>query len=282
MNRWECDENDHMNVRFFLQKHWETLAAGNSSMAHDQEDILDAIRIHHLRFHQEARLATPLSGYFSVLPQSDGHLRLLTELRQSFTQEVLSTSIHELDMPDSGLPAGIASRTLDAHAAPRGVQSGTSKFTQVEYDDLQTRGFALIGTGRIDGSECDSNGRLMPYRYMGRLSDSMPHLWGAVHEKGVLDENEGGAVLEYRLEYFKGLRADDCYEIWSGLHGVGTKLQEFIHLVFNGSHELAMAAEAVGVRLDLNARKSKVLSPGVIEQMRKKVVDSSGLAELQN
>lgn len=27
VNRWECDENDHLNVRFFVEKHWQSLCA---------------------------------------------------------------------------------------------------------------------------------------------------------------------------------------------------------------------------------------------------------------
>ncbi|GIS19885.1 MAG: hypothetical protein CM15mP120_18010 [Pseudomonadota bacterium] len=33
VNRWECDENDHLNVRFCEQKLWQTLAGGCSNPA---------------------------------------------------------------------------------------------------------------------------------------------------------------------------------------------------------------------------------------------------------
>ena len=269
VNRWECDENDHMNVRFFLAKHWETL---NSQLG--QTDLLGAIRVHHLRFHQEARLAAPLSGYLGVVEAETGEQRYMTELRQSFTQDVMSTCLH--DFGHASLDGAIP---LPPYAGPRGVQDATSEFSRVAYEELAQRGFALIGLGSIGRNECDASGRLLPAHYMGRLSDSMPHLWGAVHESGVLDEDEGGAVLEYRLEYFAGLRFGERFEIWSGLRGVGEKLQEFVHLVFNGERQLALVAEAVGVRLDLVQRKSKVLPADVVALMQGQVVDRSDLTQ---
>lgn len=280
VNRWECDENDHMNVRFFLQKHWEALCSGTGA-----SELVSKVRSHHIRFHREVRIAAPISGYWETVSLASSEARYLTELRQSFTQEVMSTCLHQLEglLPqerpqDESLNEAVNDIPLVPEiAAPRGVPNGRSVFAEATYDSLQARGFRLIGVGRIEAYECDSNGRLLPYRYMGRLSDSMPHLWGAVHEGGVLDENEGGAVLEYRMEYFEGLKAEDGYEIWSGLRGVGAKVQEFVHLIFNRKRQLAMVAEAVGVRLDLIARKSKVLSPEVVSLMHDQVVDHSGL-----
>ena len=269
VNRWECDENDHMNVRFFLQKHWEALSAGLP-----ENDLSTRVRSHHIRFHREARIATPISGYLSAVALDSGRLCHLTELKQSFTQETMSTCLHELD----GIGA-VEQAELPSSAAPRGVQNRTSEFAQLGYGQLQQRGFALIGAGKIDSSECDLDGRLQPFRYMGRLSDSMPHLWGAIHQNGVLDDNEGGAVLEYRLEYFAGLTDGDRYEIWSGLRDVGEKVQEFVHLVFNQARELAMVAEAAGVRLDLIARKAKVLSPEVVKQMQTRTLDRTGIEQ---
>ena len=267
VNRWECDENDHMNVRFFLQKHWEALSAGMPD-----EEFTERVRSHHIRFHREARIATPISGYLSSVALNGCGARYLTELKQSFTQDVMSTCLHELDGIDA-----VEGAELSSLAAPRGVQNGTSEFATLDYGQLERRGFALIGAGKIDASECDHVGRLQPFRYMGRLSDSMPHLWGAIHQDGVLDDNEGGAVLEYRLEYFAGLRDGDRYEIWSGLRDVGEKVQEFVHLIFNQARELAMVAEAAGVRLDLVARKAKVLSPEIVEQMQARILDRSGI-----
>lgn len=268
VNRWECDENDHMNVRFFVKKHWEMLSA---YLADQPTAVvgceLEALRSQHLRFLKEARIATPLSGYVGLVTMPDGSSRYLTELRQSFTQEVMSTCLHDL-----GLVGETAENELSAHAAPRGLPDRMSEFAQTGLDEAAARGFSMIGKGALETGECDTQQRLLPHGYMGRLSDAMPHLWGAVHEEGVLDENEGGAVLEYRFQYMAGLKAGDTYQIWSGLKATGPKVQEFVHLMFNPGAELAVIAEAVGVRMDLIARKAKTLSEETQNQLRKHVI----------
>ncbi|NKB97611.1 MAG: hypothetical protein GKR90_03800 [Pseudomonadales bacterium] len=254
-----------MNVRFFLRKHWETLAG--ALLDRSEVELQSNKRVHHLRFLQEARIATPISGYIGVVEMPSGQRRYSTELRQSFTDEVLSACLHEV-----GPEPNVVTDTLADHNGPRGLADASSQYIGVAYGELSARGFVQIGAGRISASECSEVGVLSAHGFMGRLSDSMPHLWGAIHVGGVLDEAEGGAVLEYRLEYFNPLHAENSYEIWSGLRGVGPKRQEFIHLMFAEGGKLVLAAEAVGVRLDLIARKAKTLSEGVQSEMRSRIV----------
>ena len=75
VNRWECDENDHLNVRFCEQKLWQTLAGGLLQSGLVQENQIDDLPLRltgqHLRFQQESRIATPISGYFSVISVAD-------------------------------------------------------------------------------------------------------------------------------------------------------------------------------------------------------------------
>ena len=94
--------------------------------------------------------------------------------------------------------------------------------------------------------------------YMGRISDSMPHLWAPLGRE--LGGDEGGAVLEYRLAYHAPLRLGERFEVISGLAGVGPKVQRFVHVLLGDGGRLCASAEAVGVRMDLEARKSKTLS----------------------
>lgn len=272
VNRWECDENDHMNVRYFVKKHWEALSAYLwERSAANADRVLEDLRGQHLRFLKEARIATPLSGYAGNVVMPDGSSRYVTELRQSFTQEVMSTCLHDLGRADLGPRVA-----LSEHAAPRGLPDEASRFVQTRLEEASAQGFAIIGKGLLADEECNAQGQVLPHGYMGRLSDAMPHLWGAVHEQGVLDENEGGAVLEYRFQYRAGLKAGDTYQIWSGLKAAGPKIQEFVHLLFNSRAEIALLAQAVGVRMDLTARKTKTLSKQTQNQLRKHLITSPG------
>ena len=74
VNRWECDENDHMNVRYCVEKLYETFIAGlimtKNNCATEVKDSYPGIKRVHIRFQNEARLSAPLSGHFYGLSRS--------------------------------------------------------------------------------------------------------------------------------------------------------------------------------------------------------------------
>ena len=265
VNSWECDENDHLNVRFYVEKHWQTLCGALPQLDLQQQNPASALLVQHLRFLQESRLAAPLSGYAAIVDAGAG-VSVLTELRNTFTDEVLSACIHRFDASVS--PAGI---DLPEHARPRGVADADMPYVALALSDVGANGFRLIGQGVVQQAECGGDGHMAVHNYMGRISDSMPHLWGLLGARGSeLDPGEGGAVLEYRLRYHRPLAADETFVIHSGIAEVGAKVQRFAHLMFDaGSGALVLSAEAAGVRMDLNARKALTLSPERQAQMAK-------------
>ena len=56
VNRWECDENDHLNVRFCEEKLWQTLVSGLLQLGAitegDVDELPARIACQHLRFQQ--------------------------------------------------------------------------------------------------------------------------------------------------------------------------------------------------------------------------------------
>ena len=274
VNSWECDENDHLNVRFYVEKHWQTLVSGLPELAltpsKSGEDLIPQVAVQHIRFLQESRLAAPLSGYVGVVAVGAGHVDVLTELRQSFTDEPLSACVHRL----SGIQCAAPRHTLPSHAAPRGVADEDIPHTSLPMSAVEDFAFHTIGMGVIGADECTPQGLLGIHHYMGRISDSMPHLWGLLRaERGELNAGEGGAVLEYRLRYHQPLRLGQRFCVRSGVSSVSAKVQLFSHLIFNqDSGELCTSAQAAGVRMDLVERRAKVLSEEMQAHMRQRMI----------
>ena len=276
VNAWECDENNHLNVRFYLQRHWQTLLGGMSSLGFSVNELLPLLQNIHLRFLNESQIATPMSGYFGIVECDLNQLTVLTELRQSFTDEVLATCLHTLDWRDQAqVMADVAD--IPGHAAPRGVTEAELDASLIQKtfnpSELASYGFRQIGQGLVGADEVDDNCRLLVHHYMGRLSDAMPHLWGALHsEDGSMVEGQGGAVLEYRLNFYGALTLNEQFAIYSGVAGVSDKVQQFAHLVYSlDKHAIVLSAQAVGVRMDLKLRKAVVLDAKVkvrMEQMK--------------
>ncbi len=269
VNRWECDENDHMNVRFYSRKLSETLFGGirelGLSASSGFDDVIGSLASQHIRYLKEARVATPLEGYAAVIEPN----RLLTEIRESSSGDVLCAAVNTL----KGFEMK-ANHELPQYAAPRGLTDPDLQFSRSSIQRAKDLGFQTIGKGVIHQDECMKNGRLQLYHYMGRFSDSMPNLWGVLYAQATT-ETEGGAVVEYRMDYAHPLRAGDRYELVSGFRGAGAKTIHFAHLLFNSdTQQCCVASESIGMRMDLVHRKALEISSSLRKTLEQLAIGS--------
>ena len=272
VNRWECDENDHLNVRFCEHKLYQTLLSGLLARGCISSAELPGLpaKIHrqHIRFQSESRIAAPLGGYFGLLEGDDFHV--LVELRNEVTGLVACSMLCQFSDVDIAVQIeaaqtkasqgraaqGIVAADRVSHALPRGIQSDLG-LHNVGLEDALALGFRTIGAGVIEPEECSLAGWLMPHHCMGRISDSMPHLWGGVFPESEASEEQGGAVVEFRRTYDGVLAAGDAFQIVSGIVEVGPKVQSFAHLMFDlHTGKCRVNAQAVALRMDLRARKA--------------------------
>ena len=263
VNRWECDENDHLNVRFCEHKLYQTLLSGlliNGCIETTDVPLLPAkIQRQHIRFQAESRIAAPLGGYFGAVAGDE--FQALVELRNEVSGVVACSML--FTFADASIAAHLQEMAADAiapddfsHAWPRGIQQNLN-LHELTLEQALSLGFRTIGAGVIDADECSAQGQLLPHFCMGRISDSMPHLWGAVFPESQANEAEGGAVVEFRRTYDGILSVGEAFTIVSGIVAVGTKVQSFAHLIYNQrTGKCCVNAQAVALRMDLQARKA--------------------------
>ena len=143
------------------------------------------------------------------------------------------------------------------------------RFAGISITEAKKIGFRTIGKGVVHQDECMGNGHLQIHNYMGRFSDSMPNLWGVLYSEATT-ETEGGAVLEYRMDYARPLKSGDRYELVSGFREAGSKTIRFAHLLFDvDSQQCCVASESIGVRMDLVKRKAKAISATMKARLEK-------------
>jgi acyl-CoA thioester hydrolase len=276
VNSWECDENDHLNVRFYVAKHWQSLCAAAATLGlktvSDPDEYIGALRVQHIRFLQEARLATPLSGYVGIVAASELYLDILTEIRHSQTQQPLSTCVHRLQVEHAAVPAQMP---LPEYAQPRGIPPEDLSHTALSLAQARESGFFTVGMGLATSEDCTATQQLRVHHYMGRISDAMPHLWGQFVPDAASAEGleEGGAVLEYRLHYHRPLLLGDAFEIVSGVQDVSAKVQRFAHLLYHSvDGQICVSAQAAAVRMDLRARRAIALPEDRLALMREHLI----------
>lgn len=282
VNRWECDENDHMNVRFYVERHQQILQGGllmkGAADPARVQAMANSVHTHHLRFLAESRLSAPLSGYFGQVRLADGTLRVCTELRHSRTGQVLCSCLHSL--PDE-IEVDVPATPVESWQGSRGLADKDSIYDSQPVDNVEDIGFKLIGAGVVQEQETSAVSELHVHHYMGRISDAMPHLWA--HLRGdELDDgggDEGGAVLEYRLRYHGLLRAGDHFRVFGGCASLQGKVQKFVHLLFDAEGRLMVSAQTAGVRMNLTTRKAMTPDAATVARMQPLLLHDIGELE---
>lgn len=283
VNRWECDENDHLNVRFFMQKTMEALHIGLIELGlvpPDQRAHINSyVQSQHLRFLAEARVAAPISGFIGVLSVQSNQIRVLTELCHSSTNQVLMASIHELVLPtDNNQARRVSVVKCPAYAGSRGIADEASTYRNLSIEEALGKGFASTGHGVIQQDECE-DGELGWYQYMGRVSDSVPNLWAQVaplNDPVGSAETHGRAVLEYRLDFAGRLKQGHRFKTIAGITGMAGKTLQFTHLTFDLESNLCMlTSTAVSIILNLQTRKSEALSDQHLSALKPFLIQAS-------
>jgi acyl-CoA thioester hydrolase len=283
VNTWECDEMGHMNVRFYVARAMEGLAGlarllgmADAFTPHAEATLI--VREHHMRFLREAHAGAPLRMTGAVIDLGEDEATLVQALYHLHTGEPAASFITRVvhASPKTGRVFPWPRRTheavkalkaaLPAFAAPRSI-TGDPVRAVASMEKADALGIGCAARGTIMPQNLDVFGRMRAEEFIGRVSDGVPGLLGAVRA-AVIDAapqkvaRVGGAVLEYRLLYLDWPRAGDPIELRSGLSGVEDKTQRMVHWLLNPITGAAWgSAEAVAVNLDLDARKIIPIAP---------------------
>ena len=272
VNTWECDENGHLNVRFYVARAAEGLvglaaAMGMEGAFRSGADATLLIKEQHIRFLREARPGAALhmlAGVISIGPDEARVLQLLFhsrtgELAAAFQTVVAHVTSREgRTFPWSRRTLSLAetlTMAVPERAAARSVRLDpvVSGASLAQADRL---GLVRLGAGAFGAADVDVFGRMRPEMFIGRVSDGVPRLREVVGDAGDPPPNMGGAVVEYRLVHLDWPRAGDRFEIRSGLVGLVGNAQRIVHWMLDPVSGKAWgSAEAIAVRLDLAARR---------------------------
>jgi acyl-CoA thioester hydrolase len=277
VNSWECDENEHLNMRHYLAKANEGLPfllreIGLGPAALASMDARPRILAQHVRYLQEARAGEPLTIVAGVAEASAERLVSYAEVRHSGSGEVLATLLTRValaarrDGAPREIPGAAAMPRCEVppHGAPRGIPASEPPVV-LDRAALAPAGFVEIGRGTVRPQECDAHGELEVHEVAGRISDGVVNLW--VHHRSpeelrrLFDGTEGGALLELRMVHHAPLRIGTPFTIHSGYRAVTRKVVRVVHLVYDeASGACAASCDGVAISMDLRSRRAIELS----------------------
>jgi acyl-CoA thioester hydrolase len=294
VNTWECDDNGHLNVRFYVARAAEGLVGLASAMGmkgafRAGADATLLIKEQHIRFLREARPGAALHMLVGVVSIDGAEARVLQRLIHSRTGELAATfqtvithvtSREGRAFPWSARALALARGLLTAIPERAGARSVSlapvrcaASLAEADRMDL-----VRLGAGAFGAADVDSFGRMRPELFIGRVSDGVPRLREVLGDQGEPPAHVGGAVVEYRLVHLDWPRAGDRFEIRSGLAGIVGNAQRIVHWMLDPVSGRAWgSAEAIAVRLDLQARRMIPLDDAAREAAAAAIVPGLGL-----
>lgn len=276
-NTWDCDEMGHMNVRVYVEKIMEGIAAFAHTIEMPQafqegsQSTLIPVD-QHIRFIREVHPGRPLHMQGCVLDIGENDVLLYQELRHSDGRPAAAFRtrlVHARSKSAKPFAWNTRTRaalealigTAPADTAPRSIQPDGACLAPeaATLETVKTANAPLTGMGAVTPSQCDLNGRMRTEWFMGRISDSVPNLlyeWRTQVAAAAGDKKMGAAVLEYRMIYRNWPRAGDLYQAYSSLARAEEKFHTLVHWLVNPATGKAwLTSEAVAVTFDLQERK---------------------------
>ena len=254
VNPWECDENEHMNARFYADRFQQ--AAANFSIAAGIVHPNNWKQRLGLRFYCEAQAKQQLlveSATLAGYPHSRvvGH-RLL----DASSGKLLATAIDQ--SPWQSNKQSIPSRAFDPRFDYSGENPNTISAPETEQDALANGGFSS-GSITIGPVDVDAEGYCLNQVYVGLFSDGAATAWTTMGlNRNVLKFNRWGCmVVNLSMVILKPSQPGDVVKQISRIIKLRSRTVTMRHNQFNAETGEPIARSlATGMLVNLNTRRA--------------------------
>ncbi len=253
VNTWECDDNAHLNVQFYL-KRFDEAARLFSGMCGGRIDG-PLPRTRHVRFHAELHAGSTTRTRSAVIANGDFEGFGVHLMEDPVTGKLAASA---LDSPAGSLePAFSVDADAVQAAMPRGVE--TSPATPVSGREILAGGGLVAHRSIVAPADCDAAGGMLEQSYVGRFTDGAPHVWehAGVGIALLRARNLGRVALEMKITHHMAARPGDGLVLYSLPARSGGKTINLRHeLVRFGDEAPVVTGEVVAIVLDLSTRKT--------------------------
>lgn len=282
VNAWQCDENDHLNVKFYVGFADDAGAQLHAMMGGRSTEPGVLLR-DYVRFHREMRTADSVEVRSAPVALDNQQMTVCHEIRNADDDTVAATVLRTVSAGDvlSGKSwrapfqkrAGQRLAEMPGLARPRTITRGAA-LPVVPGNPTEVPTLVEIGRGRVAPADCDAAGEMTPQAQFGRFSDGAGFLWRSLgfDRAGMRQRNQGTAVLEMFCHYELAPRVGELYRVHSGLLNHTDRVLHLVHYLFDANDTLYAYAEAVGVLFDLQQRRIAPLSEQDRERLEQRRV----------
>ena len=261
-NRWECDENDHLNVQFYFSRFDEAdqqfrLISGLS------DTVAGARRVRHVRYHKELRTGELITVHSGIAFDGPHLLTVVHEMRNAGTGALSATAIDGYE-PSPSTVKSLRQRFADYQtpmppdATPRGLSASPASARPALDKLLQGNG-ALCFRGTVMPRHVSADGKADDQFALSCCTDGVPHVWerSPLTQAYLTQHNLGRVAIEMKLIWHSPLKSGDMLVVASGFTGSQNKTFGMRHHVFESrTSRLAATLDVVALTMDLEARRA--------------------------
>lgn len=278
-NSWECDENDHINIKSYARRFDDAVRAflveARWQVPHRTSRLI--------RFHAELRGGEPVNGTTAIVAIDGGQValehRLYASHRMANGEPLLSATALDLlpDVEREDLSA-FDLTSASADALPKTGRLDANQTLHISGLDRLPVTYKGVVPNDAFGPEAEStNGpRLSDHYLVGIISDAATHIWA---EAGATDDwlrerGWGRAAVQLRLRYGTRPQAGDVVDIRSAIVAFTRKTVSYRHLIVNQMTETVIAeATITSLMLDLSARRAIPWPDDNLKHLHQKVAE---------
>lgn len=272
-NRWECDENDHLNVQFYFSRFDEAdqqfrLITGLS------DALVGARRVRHVRYHKELRTGDLITIHSGIAFDGPHLLTVVHEMRNAGTGELSAAAIDGYE-PSASTVKSLRQRFKDhqcpmsEQASPRGLPPSPTN-NKPALDKLLQNGGDLCFRGTVLPRNVNADGKADDQFALACCTDGVPHVWerSPLTHAYLTEHNLGRVAIEMKLIWHTPLKSGDAVVVASGFTGAQAKTFGMRHHIYESrTSRLAATLDVVALAMDLEARKAVELP----EEARKSI-----------
>ncbi|QDG78798.1 thioesterase family protein [Labrenzia sp. PHM005] len=261
-NRWECDENDHLNVQFYFSRFDEAdqqfrLITGLS------DALVGARRVRHVRYHKELRTGDLITVHSGIAFDGPHMLTVVHELRNAGTGDLSATAIDGYE-PSASTVKSLRQRFKDHQcpmselASPRGLPASPAN-NKPALDKLLQNGGGLCFRGTVLPRHVNADGKADDQFALACCTDAVPHVWerSPLTHTYLSEHNLGRVAMEMKLIWHTPLKSGDAIVVASGFTGAQAKTFGMRHHIYESrTSRLAATLDVVALAMDLDARKA--------------------------
>ncbi|MHA7773981.1 thioesterase family protein [Roseibium sp. M-1] len=280
VNRWECDENDHLNVQFYFGR-FEEADRQFRLLSGLNETLVGARRVRHVRFHKELRTGDLITVGSSIAFDGPHMLTVVHEMRNSTTGDLAATALDGYE-PNPNSAKTLRQRFKEfqtpmiAEAAPRGIPAGPAAAHRATPASLQAKGAQVVFRGTVLPRDIGVDGKADDRFALSCCTDGVAHVWqrSPMTHAYLTEHGLGRVAVEMKLTWLTPLKTGDLMQVISGFAGVSPKTFSMRHHLFESrTGRLASILDVVALTMDLKSRTAVELPANAYQSINKMVID---------